>query len=119
MSEPIIAANVLSFLKKLEKNNNREWFTEHKDEFKNLESEVKQFYRAVMEKLKVHDEIERLKMFRIYRDIRFSMDKTPYKTHFGGSFTRAGARNRGGCYLHVKPGESFSANGFWQLNKED
>lgn len=119
MSEPVIAANVLSFLKKLEKNNNREWFIDHKDEFKGLENDVKQFYRAVMEKLKIHDEIERLKMFRIYRDIRFSKDKTPYKTHFGGSFTRAGARNRGGYYLHVQPGESFIATGFWEPNKED
>ena len=114
-----MAVDVLSFLKKLENNNNREWFTENKDEFKGLESDVKQFYKAVMEKLKVHDEIERLKMFRIYRDIRFSKDKTPYKTHFGGSFARAGARNRGGYYLHLQPSDSFIATGFWDPNKED
>ena len=119
MSEPVIAANALSFLKKLEKNNNREWFADHKDEFKGLESDVKQFYKTVMEKLKIHDDIDRLKMFRIYRDIRFSKDKTPYKTHFGGSFTRAGARKRGGYYLHIQPGESFIATGFWEPNKED
>lgn len=119
MSEPVIAKNVFSFLKTLEKNNNREWFTEHKGEFKELEGEVKGFYNAIMEKLKTHDEIERLKMFRIYRDVRFSKDKTPYKTHFGGSFARMGAKLRGGYYLHLQPGGSFIAAGFWDPNKED
>ncbi|MCG2461215.1 DUF2461 domain-containing protein [Flavobacteriaceae bacterium F89] len=119
MSDPVIAKNVFTFLKTLEKNNNREWFADHKGEFKDLESDVKLFYKAVMEKLKAHDEIERLKMFRIYRDIRFSKDKTPYKTHFGGSFARAGARLRGGYYLHLQPQESFIAAGFWEPKKED
>jgi len=58
-------------------------------------------------------------MFRIYRDVRFSHDKTPYKTHFAGSFSRSGARLRGGYYLRIKPGESFVATGFWDPNKED
>ena len=58
-------------------------------------------------------------MFRIYRDVRFSKDKTPYKTHFAGSFSRLGARLRGGYYLHLKPGGSFIATGFWAPNKED
>lgn len=119
MSDPVIVKNVFSFLETLQENNNREWFTEHKEEFKNLESEVKLFYKAAMEKLKAHDEIERLKMFRIYRDVRFSKDKTPYKTHFGGSFSRAGVQLRGGYYLHLQPEGSFIAAGFWEPNKED
>ena len=58
-------------------------------------------------------------MFRIYRDVRFSKDKTPYKTHFAGSFSRLGAHLRGGYYVHIKPGGSFIATGFWNPNKED
>ena len=116
MQNPIITKNALLFLGKLEKNNTKEWFTEHKNEFKNLEAEVKGFYIAVMENLKLHDDIEKLKMFRIYRDVRFSKDKTPYKTHFAGSFSRAGARLRGGYYLQIKPNETFVAAGFWEPN---
>ena len=58
-------------------------------------------------------------MFRIYRDVRFSKDKTPYKPHFAGSFSRLGKHLRGGYYLRIRPGESFLAGGFWEPNKED
>lgn len=119
MQKPVLTDNVFTFLTALEKNNTKEWFADHKEEFKQVETEVKKFYVAVMENLKVHDEIDKLKIFRIYRDIRFSLDKTPYKTHFGGSFSRAGARLRGGYYLHLKPNGSFIATGFWEPNNED
>ena len=119
MLNTVITKQNLGFLKKLEKNNNREWFADHKQEFKSHESDVKEFYARVMENLKKHDDIEKMKMFRIYRDVRFSKDKRPYKSHFAGSFVRAGARLRGGYYVHVKPDESFIATGFWDPNKED
>ncbi len=119
MANTIIRKDVLQFLGRLKKNNNREWFTEHKAMFKAIEAEAKEFYGRLMEQMKVHDEIEKLKMFRIYRDVRFSKDKTPYQPHFAGSFSRAGARLRGGYYLRIRPGESFIATGFWEPNKED
>ncbi len=119
MKKPILSKTVFEFLEKLEKNNNKEWFSEHKEAFKAIEAEVKQFYQAVAKDLKLHDEIEKVKLFRIYRDVRFSKDKTPYKSHFGGSFSRAGVRLRGGYYLHLKPGGSFIATGFWEPNTED
>ena len=72
-----------------------------------------------MEHLKANDLIENVKIFRIYRDVRFSKDKQPFKTHFGGHFTRATNKLRGGYYLHICPGESFLAGGFWEPNKED
>jgi uncharacterized protein (TIGR02453 family) len=109
----------LDFLKKLAKNNNREWFTENKEEFTKHQSSIKDFYGAVMENLNKHDQIGKMKMFRIYRDVRFSKDKTPYKAHFAGSFTRMGAERRGGYYIRVKPGETFLATGFFNPNKED
>ncbi|NER16423.1 DUF2461 domain-containing protein [Spongiivirga citrea] len=114
-----IPKSTFTFFKKLEKNNNRDWFNEHKPEFKNIEKDVKLFYNSLMEKLRSHDDIEGMKMFRIYRDVRFSKNKAPYKTHFGGSFKRATARLRGGYYLHIQPGESFIATGFWEPSKED
>lgn len=119
MLYPAITSKTIDFLKKLEKNNNREWFENHKAEFKGHEADVKNFFTAVMDGLKVNDDIEKLKMFRIYRDVRFSKDKTPYKAHLAGSFSRVGARLRGGYYIHLKPGDSFIATGFWQPNKED
>lgn len=119
MLHPIITKEAFYFLKKLKNNNTREWFTEHKKEFKNHEADVKGFFSLVMEGLSTHDEIDKMKMFRIYRDVRFSNDKTPYKSHFAGSFSRAGAHLRGGYYLRIKPGETFVATGFWEPNKED
>ncbi len=112
--------DVFKFFKKLEKNNDRDWFNEHKSEFKTIEAEIKTFYNAILERLNVHDEIDKLKIFRIYRDVRFSKNKQPYKTHFGGSFHRTKPRLRGGYYLHIQPNdESFIATGFWEPAKED
>ncbi|UCE92698.1 MAG: DUF2461 domain-containing protein [Flavobacteriaceae bacterium] len=110
---------VLEFLKKIKKNNNREWFKEHKPQFDALKSEVEIFYQSIKDGLSEEDEIEKLKVYRIYRDIRFSKDKTPYKSHFAGSFSRSGKSLRGGYYLRISPGESFLAGGFWGPNKED
>ena len=101
------------FFKQLAKNNNREWFEQHKPEFKAFETEVKQFGEALKDKLNQHDSIDRFKVFRIYRDVRFSKDKTPYKTHFGLTWHRTKPEYRGGYYLHLKPDDIFLACGFW------
>ncbi|NHF59842.1 DUF2461 domain-containing protein [Flavobacteriaceae bacterium TP-CH-4] len=119
MAQAIITKEVFDFLRTLEKNNNREWFTEHKKQFKTLESAVKEVFATISEKMKSHDEIEKLKVFRIYRDVRFSHDKTPYKINFSASMSRAGAHQRGGYYVHLQPNGSFIAAGFWNPNKED
>ena len=112
---PTVSKATFNFLKKLEKNNNRDWFNENKKEFKSIESEIKTFYNAVFEALKTHDDVDKLKIFRIYRDVRFSKNKAPYKTHFGGSFHRTKPQLRGGYYLHIQPNnESFIATGFWE-----
>ena len=110
-----ISKDVFTFFKKLEKNNERDWFNENKPEFKRIEADVKSVYNTLLESLNIHDEIDKLKIFRIYRDVRFSKNKLPYKTHFGGSFHRAKPKLRGGYYLHIQPNnESFIATGFWQ-----
>ncbi|MEY8021865.1 DUF2461 domain-containing protein [Muriicola sp. SD30] len=114
-----IGKESLEFLKTLSVNNNRDWFQDNKKEFKEHEKNVKEFFISLMERMKQHDEIDKFKLFRIYRDVRFSKDKTPYKTHFAGSFSRAGSALRGGYYARIKPGETFIAAGFWEPNKED
>jgi len=115
-----IPQEAFDFFKRLEKNNNRDWFNENKKEFKEIEKEVKQAYTQLFEMLSAHDEIDKMKMFRIYRDVRFSKNKLPYKTHFGGSFSRVKPNLRGGYYVHIQPNnESFIATGFWEPNKED
>lgn len=115
-----IPRETFSFLKRLEKNNNREWFNENKKEFKEIEAEVKQVYNQLFEMVNTHDDIDKMKMFRIYRDVRFSKNKLPYKTHFGGSFHRTKPKLRGGYYLHIQPNnESFIATGFWEPQKDD
>ena len=108
------------FFKKLHKNNNRDWFNDNKVEFKSIEAEVKTFYNELYNVINIHDNVDKLKIFRIYRDVRFSKDKTPYKTHFGGSVHRKKPELRGGYYLHIAPNnESFIATGFWEPNKDD
>ena len=107
------------FFKKLERNNNRDWFEVNKPQFKEIESQVKIFGEQLKETLALTEYVDQVKLFRIYRDVRFSKDKTPYKAHFAGSYARLGKELRGGYYLRIRPGESFLAGGFWEPNKED
>ncbi len=120
MADLKVSQEFLDFFKKLEKNNDRDWFSEHKTEFKKIETQTKNIYKSLFEIMKLHDDVDELKMFRIYRDVRFSKDKSPYKTHFGGAFHRKKPKLRGGYYLHLQPNdESFIAAGFWDPSKED
>lgn len=114
-----LSESIFSFFLQLEQNNNREWFEAHKSEFKSLESSVKQFGEALKDELNHHDSIDRVKLFRIYRDVRFSKDKTPYKTHFGMAWHRTKPELRGGYYLHLKPNDIFLACGFWDPSPAD
>jgi len=115
----VINPDVFTFYQELKENNTREWFEPQKQRFKELEGEVNLFNEGVKEGLELNDEIEKVKMFRIYRDVRFSKNKTPYKTHFGISFHRKKPQLRGGYYMHISPGESFIATGFWNPNPAD
>ncbi|WP_040281784.1 DUF2461 domain-containing protein [Psychroserpens damuponensis] len=120
MITPHFSKDILDFFKKLEKNNNRDWFNDHKPEFKKLETQAKVAYKHIYDHLNKHDIVDGFKLFRIYRDVRFSKNKLPYKTHFGGSFSRKKPDLRGGYYVHIEPNnKSFIATGFWQPNKED
>jgi uncharacterized protein (TIGR02453 family) len=115
----VIPKDTISFLRELKLNNNRDWFNKNKQRFNSIQSEVKEFANEVNESLKKSDDIEKLKIFRIYRDLRFSKDKTPYKKNIGMAFHRAKPELRGGYYLEISADESFIAVGFWNPNKED
>ena len=77
----VIPINTINFLKELKLNNNRDWFNENKQKFQSIIVDVKNFAEEVKDDLNLSDDIENLKIFRIYRDLRFSKDKTPYKTN--------------------------------------
>ncbi|MEE3037994.1 MAG: DUF2461 domain-containing protein [Bacteroidota bacterium] len=114
-----LSSEIFSFFTQLEHNNHREWFEPNKAQFKALESSVKQFGEDLKNKLNSHDSIDRFKLFRIYRDVRFSKDKTPYKTHFGLNWHRTKPELRGGYYLHLSSKDIFLACGFWDPNPAD
>jgi uncharacterized protein (TIGR02453 family) len=108
---------VLDFLKKLEKNNNREWFAKNKPVYEKAMTEFTAFVDKVIPLLAVTDPSVQFVeakdcMFRIYRDVRFSKDKSPYKTNFGAWITKGGRKSPGpGYYFHLSPEECFIAGG--------
>lgn len=110
---------LLIFLDKLQRNNDRDWFNKHKAEFKKLELDTKQFFQQVEDRLQEMDVIERHVSYRIYRDVRFAKDRTPYNNWLSASFVRATASRRGSYYLKLQPGGSVAGGGFYGPNKDD
>jgi uncharacterized protein (TIGR02453 family) len=119
----LINKESIQFLKTLSKNNNREWFNERKDRYLEARDNIIAFADELLAKMNRHDKIEtpsgKKSLFRIYKDVRFSKDKTPYNTHYSGVFKRATKKLRGSYYFHLKPGNSFIAGGFWGPEPED
>ena len=111
---------LFKFLKELRENNNREWFTANKNRYEELCKEHIGIVEQLIAGIATFDpEIAGLEakscVYRIYRDIRFSNDKTPYKTHFGAYMTGFGGRTSpyGGYYLHIEPDNSIVSGGVW------
>jgi uncharacterized protein (TIGR02453 family) len=111
---------LLGFLSELSENNNREWFAQNKERY----DTCKEYFEKISKELILQisafdDEIKHVEakdcIFRIYRDTRFSHDKTPYKTHFGVFIAAAGGRKsqKAGYYLHIDPAGSFIGSGVW------
>jgi uncharacterized protein (TIGR02453 family) len=122
--QPLIYKSCFSFLNNLKKNNNREWFNAHKITYEKELGLMESFADALLQELNRHDLIEtqsgKKSLHRIYRDIRFSKNKAPYKTNWSGNFKRATKYRRGGYYYHIEPGNnSFIAGGFWGPNAQD
>jgi uncharacterized protein (TIGR02453 family) len=111
------------FLRGLAKHNNREWFGARKHIYESELLEPLQLLAAdatdALRTAKIPIAADpRRALFRIYRDIRFSPDKRPYKTNVGAYFGPKGAHGPGGLYVHIQPQESFMAIAFYQLDKE-
>lgn len=115
----------LQFLDDLKKNNNREWFQENKKRYEVFKKDYHQLVSDFLDVMKPLDpSLDFLEVknctFRINRDIRFSKDKSPYKSHLG-VWMSAGAKgaNRSGYYVHIEKGASFIAGGFYSPEAED
>jgi uncharacterized protein (TIGR02453 family) len=115
----MLQPSTLKFLKDLKKNNNKPWFDSHREEYEKTKQDFSGFIQLIIDRHSKKDAtIGSLKakdcMFRINRDIRFSKDKSPYKTNFGASINRGGKKSIfGGYYFHCEPGESFVGGGIW------
>jgi len=118
-----IQNSTYQFLTQLKTNNNRDWFTENKSSYQKAHSNFAEFMDELIIEMKKIDIIEnesgKKSLFRIYNDVRFSKGKPPYKTHIGGSLSRATRWHRGGYYIHFEPGNTFIGCGFWQPNSDD
>ena len=123
MSKIKIQPSNLEFLKQVKKNNNRDWFNAHKEKYLIEHSNLVAFSDVLLAEMNKHDVIEtpsgKKCLHRIYRDTRFSKEKTPYKTNWSGSFKRATKSRRGGYYFHIEAGNSFIAGGFWGPDPKD
>lgn len=111
--------SILNFLQKLEKNNDREWFSVHKEDYEYVKEQVGALTNSLLLYLKTIDSnlmhlTPKDCTYRIYWDVRFSKDKSPYKNHIGLFFAQGGKSSFGpGYYLHLQNGESFVGGGIY------
>ena len=116
--------HILSFLEALASNNNRDWFNEHKKQYQESLDSFRELITVILEGItqvdpSIGDLQAKDSIFRIYKDVRFSKDKTPYKTHFGSWMAKGGRKSTdAGYYFHLEPGGSFMAAGVWMPPKE-
>lgn len=113
-----LSAKIFDFLKLIEKNNNRDWFNENKNLFLEAQSDFQDFVEELIAEMGKFDESilkldAKKSLLRIYRDTRFSKDKTPYKTYFGASLGMGKMNSKSGFYLHVESGKSFLGSGIY------
>jgi uncharacterized protein (TIGR02453 family) len=115
----MIQSSTLKFLKDLRKNNNKPWFDDHRDQYEAAKENILSLAGALIKGIAAFDPpLGNLHpkdcTFRINRDIRFSKDKSPYKSNMACYFNKAGKKgNGGGYYIHIEPGKSFAAGGIW------
>ncbi|WP_262249709.1 DUF2461 domain-containing protein [Parapedobacter soli] len=120
-----IHAETFGFLAEIKENNDREWFQEHRNQYDRAWQNMKEFTAGLIDGLAQWDRYISVDIpvskcvFRIYRDTRFSKDKTPYKTWLGAGISTAGRKLDGPeYYIHIQPGNSFAAAGYWRPEKD-
>ncbi len=112
-------SRMLGFLELLKENNNRPWFAEHKEEYNEIRKQCLAEIDTLISEIAHFDAhlvgvTAQQCVYRIYRDIRFSADKSPFKTHFGIVLAHGGKKcKEAGYYLHIEPGECFICSGVW------
>jgi uncharacterized protein (TIGR02453 family) len=115
-------SDLFHFLTRLKRNNNRQWFLAHKEEYETVVHQrairfITDFAGPLYQitpYLVADPRTSRGSLFRIYRDTRFSADKKPYKTHLAMRFSHRGKDvHSPGFYLHLEPGGCFAASGLW------
>jgi uncharacterized protein (TIGR02453 family) len=115
----MLQAATLQFLRGLKRNNNKPWFEKNKGAYLNAKEDIENFVQQLIDGIgKTDADIAPLEpkdcVFRIYRDVRFAKDKTPYKTNMGASFNKGGKKSpSAGYYFHCEPGRSFAGGGMW------
>jgi uncharacterized protein (TIGR02453 family) len=115
----MLQEKTLGFIKGLAENNNKAWFDKHRDEYETAKEDFETFVTALIEHMSKSDpsfagQKAKDSIFRIYRDVRFSKDKTPYKVHLSAGFSKGGKKFPGaGYYLHIEPGKSMAGGGLW------
>jgi uncharacterized protein (TIGR02453 family) len=116
----MLQSSTLNYIRKLSKNNNKTWFEENRLLFNNAKDDFEKLVQHILTEFgKIDEDIAPLQskdcIFRQYRDVRFSKDKTPYKQHMGASFDRGGKKSGfAGYYLHMEPGNrSMAGGGIW------
>jgi uncharacterized protein (TIGR02453 family) len=108
---------VLNFLSELRKNNNKEWFDQNRDRYQECRKKVLFLTELIIHEVghfdpEVGAQNPKDCVFRIFRDVRFSVDKTPYKTNMGSFIVKGGKKSYcAGYYLHIEPGASFVGGG--------
>ena len=118
-----IQPSTLKFLKDLAKHNDREWFAAHKQQYLDAQQNMTEFVDSLIAMMNKHDQLDlvpgKKSLYRIYNDVRFSKDKSPYNARFAFGLQRATKLKRGGYYFHLKPGNCFLACGFFGPNPAD
>lgn len=119
----MIEKSTFLFLKKLSGNNSRDWFNAHKEDYEQAKLNIENFVDALIARMNKHDDIEtpsaKKSLYRIYNDVRFSEDKTPYNPRFAGYLKRRKPFLRGGYYYWIKPGATRIGCGFVYPNADD
>lgn len=115
----MLQTTTIKFLKELKKNNNREWFDVNRKLYENAKADFLNLVNEVLHEMQLKDSsLQGLEpkqcVFRINRDVRFSKDKSPYKSNMGASFNKGGKKSMlAGYYFQLEPGGSFIAGGIW------
>ena len=122
----MLQSSTIKFLRDLKKNNNKPWFDAHRNDYDNARSDYAQFIQKVIDLQAKNDPslrnvVAKDCLFRMNRDIRFSKDKTPYKTNFGASIKKEGKKaiHIPGYYFHLEPGNSFAGGGLYNRMTEE